>query len=344
MKVAIIEGGLIDPSRDAGSRAVFDLQQSLTRLSFVAKIIYVDEKILDQLIAFRPDAIIVSRYANLLKTRGVRSLLNVPLILWAQDLHSRRTSLHELLKKKTASHSLLETIMERAAISLCDVSVFPTQNDVKNATRKYRLNNILCHPYFYFGTPQQETVLVREPDLVFIGSSGHSPNLEGLKWFLNSCWPKIYSQSNKTKLWVIGDWDSQKFSNQDRVFYTRKIDEAQVFRIMQKSMIGISPLQFGAGLKRKTLQYLHSGLSVVTTDFGVEGLPLSGDDLYWRRANNAEQFVESVLNILANPAEALKMGNAGQKFVLNNYSKEIFDERLLQILAEVGLADPRFAQ
>ena len=344
MNVAIIEQNLIDPSRDAGSRAVFDLQASLTRLSFVSKIFYVDEEIQAQIIAFRPDTIIVSRYQALLKIREIKSIFSVPILLWAQDLHSRRTSLYESLNKKTASYSLLEAIMERAAISLSDIAVFPTAKDVQNASRKYQLNNILHHPYFYFDTPQQETDLVREPNLVFIGSSNHLPNFDGLKWFLEYCWPKIYSENNKTKLWVIGDWDKQKFANQDGVLFTKNIDEDTVSRIMQKSMIGISPLRFGAGLKRKTLQYLHSGLSVVTTDFGVEGLPLTEDGLYWRRANTPEQFVESILNILANPAEAFKMAKAGQKFLMSNYSKEIFDERLLQILTKVDLAVPKTAQ
>ena len=337
MKIAIVEAALIDPSRDAGARAIYDLQSSLFRLGFESEIFYEGEELRKQIHGYRANAIIISRCTLMMRARDFKSLFNLPIILWAQDLESRRQSLHEKLAGKPAQDSLLFALLEKTAISLSDVAVFPTQKDVENASRKYLSSNIVCHPYFSFGAPEQDLTYRREKDLVFIGSSGHLPNVDGLNWFLDSCWNTVIEKSDKSRLWIIGDWNADNFKNYPGVHFTKKISEAKVNRIMQGSMIGISPMRFGAGLKRKTLQYLYSGLLTVATDYGLEGLPSKEDDICWRRANTSEDFVAALLKALEDPQETANIAQAGQRFLLSHYSEEIFDENLREILNTVGL-------
>ena len=337
MKIAIVEAALIDPSRDAGARAIYDLQSSLFRLGLESEIFYEGEELRKQIHGYRANAIIISRCTPMMRVRDFKSLFNLPIILWAQDLESRRQSLHEKLNGKPAQDSLLLALLEKTAISLADVAVFPTQKDVDNASRKYLSNNIVCHPYFSFRAFERDLTHAREKDLVFIGSSDHLPNVDGLNWFLNTCWNTVSERSDKSRLWVIGDWSTNDFKNYPGVHFTKQISETNVHRIMQGSMIGISPLRFGAGLKRKTLQYLYSGLLTVATDYGLEGLPSEEDDICWRRANTPEDFVAAVLKSLEDPQETANIAQAGQQFLLSHYSEEIFDENLREILNMVGL-------
>ena len=337
MKIAIVETALIDPSRDAGARAIYDLQSSLLRLGFESEIFYEGEALRKHIRSYRANGIIVSRCTTMMRARDFKLLFNLPIILWAQDLESRRYSLHEKLDGKPAQDSLLLALLEKTAISLADVAVFPTQQDVDNASRRYSSNNIVCHPYFSFGTHEQDLTKPREKDLVFIGSSGHPPNVDGLNWFLDSCWNTVSERSDVSRLWVIGDWDTKNFKNYPGVHFTKKISEANVNRIMRGSMIGISPLRFGAGLKRKTLQYLYSGLLTVATDYGLEGLSSEKDDICWRRANTSGDFAAAVIKALEEPREAANVALAGQQFLLSHYSEEIFDQNLREILNMVGL-------
>ena len=337
MKIAIVEASLIDPSRDAGARAIYDLQSSLFRLGFESEIFYEGEELRKHIHSYRANGIIISRCTTMMRARDFKSLFNLPIILWAQDLESKRHSLHEQLDGKPAQDSLLVALLEKTAISLADVAVFPTQKDVDSASRKYLSNNIAYHPYFSFNALEQDPTYPREKDLVFIGSPGHLPNVDGLNWFLESCWKTVIEKSDKSRLWVIGDWNTNDFKNYPGVHFTKQISETKVNRIMQGSMIGISPLRFGAGLKRKTLQYLHSGLLTVATDFGLEGLPSEEDDMCWRRANTAGDFVEAVLNALEDPEKTVDIALTGQRFLLSHYSEEIFDENLRDILNAVGL-------
>ena len=337
MKIAIVEAALIDPSRDAGARAIYDLQSSLFRLGFESEIFYEGEELRKHIRGYRANGIIVSRCTTMMRARDFKLLFNLPIILWAQDLESKRYGLHEKLDGKPAQDSLILALLEKTAISIADVAVFPTQKDVDNASRKYSLSNIVCHPYFSFGAHEQDATYPREKDLVFIGSSGHPPNVDGLNWFLDSCWNTVSEKSDKSRLWVIGDWDTKNYKNYPGVHFTKKISEADVNRIMQGSMIGISPLRFGAGLKRKTLQYLYSGLLTVATDYGLEGLSSEEDDICWRRANTSGDFVAAVIKALEDPQETANIALAGQRFLLNQYSEEIFDEHLREILNQVGI-------
>ena len=337
MKIAIVETSLIDPFRDAGARAIFDLQSSLVRLGFETKIFYEGEKLRSQIHKYKANAIIVSRCTTMARARDFKSLFNLTIILWAQDLESSRQSLYEKLNNKPAQGSLLATLREKNAILAADITVFPTQKDVDAASRKYPSNNIVCHPYFFFRAHGSDSTYQRKKDLVFIGSSGHLPNIDGLNWFLESCWKKVVEKSEESNLWVIGDWNTNNFKIYPGVHFTKQISEINVNRIMQGSMIGISPLRFGTGLKRKTLQYLHSGLLTVATDYGLEGLPSEEDDICWRRANTSEDFVAAVLKALEDPRETPNIALAGQQFLLNHYSEEIFDSNLRDILNAVGL-------
>jgi hypothetical protein len=78
-------------------------------------------------------------------------------------------------------------------------------------------------------------------------------------------------------------------------------------------------------------------LLTVATDFGLEGLPSEEDDMCWRRANTAGDFVEAVLSALEDPEKTVDIALDGQRFLLSHYSEEIFDESLREILNTVGL-------
>ena len=75
----------------------------------------------------------------------------------------------------------------------------------------------------------------------------------------------------------------------------------------------------------------------MATDFGLEGLPSEEDDMCWRRAHSARDFVEAVLNALEDPEKTVDIALTGQRFLLSHYSEEIFDENLRDILNAVGL-------
>ena len=338
MRIAIVEEGQINPSRDAGARAISDLQDSLGRLGFKSQMFYENDTLRRQIKRYRPRAIVVSRPQQMARCSDFKELFGQPVIFWAQDFHSRRQSLGEKLSGMSAHSSFVMSLVEKSALFASDISVFPTLEEANAVTRRFSLGNIETHPYFSFANRALINKEERKKNLVFIGGSGHEPNLDGLGWFLNNCWPSVQNLFPETQLIIIGNWQNSNLveGSHQAVKFMGNLPEEGVESILQSSLIGISPLRFGAGIKRKTLQYLNAGLATVATDFGLEGLPRA-QNKSWYRANTEVEFVNAISRILGGGIGPGTVAKTGKEFILKNYSVDKYDDRLKQILVKSGL-------
>ncbi|MCF8524960.1 MAG: glycosyltransferase [Rhodoluna sp.] len=342
MKAAIVQETSIDPERDAGARAIKDLADSFTRIGFETILLVDNPNLEDALTKFSADVIIVSQPSTMIRARNFRTDFNVPVVYWAQDLHAKRMSLGEGVEGASASGSLAMSLKEQLAISSADLAVFPTKEDSDAARRKYSVSNLEQHQYFSIGSSLPIHEPKREDTLVFIGGPAHLPNLDGLRWFLKDCWPLIQDKEKSVKLQIIGSWQDSEIYKQfhDGVAFTGQLAEDEVRDVMRNSLIGISPLRFGAGMKRKTLQYLEYGLALLSTDFGLQGLPRSQDNKSWLRANTKIDFVDATIRLIQKPETTKEMAKSGNEFVKKSFSEEAFDLGLERILTKVNVLRP----
>ena len=339
MKVAIVQETPIDPERDAGSRAIKDLGDSFARIGFEKIFLVENPNLEDALTKFSADVIVVSQLSTMIRARNYRTEFNVPVVYWAQDLHAKRMSLGEGIEGASASSSLAMSLKEQVAISSADLAVFPTKEDSDAARRKYSVSNLEQHQYFSIGSSLPLHEPKREDTLIFIGSPAHLPNLDGLRWFLKDCWPLIQDKEKSVKLQIIGSWQDSEIYRQvhEGVEFTGQLTEDEVSDAMRKGLIGISPLRFGAGLKRKTLQYLEYGLALLSTDFGLQGLPRSQDNKSWLRANTKIDFVDATIRLIQQPDITKEMAKSGNEFVRKSFSEQAFDLGLEQILIKANV-------
>lgn len=335
MRAAILTASIIDPERDAGARSIISLRDSFERLGFETILLVENQNLEDTLFKFRADVIVVSRLSTMIRARSFRTELKTPLLYWAHDLHAKRISLAEELEGAPASASLAISFVEQLAISSADLALFPTIEDLDATRRKYSVSNLEHHQWFSFSSSDEGAESMRENTLVFIGSPGHSPNFDGLRWFLEHCWPLIHKLDDSVKLQVIGAWEDPDIFGEGYVDveFLGQLGEEEVSYVMSKALIGISPLRFGAGLKRKVLQYLNSGLVLVSTDFGLQGLPRSQDNKCWIRANTKIDFVDAIVHLTQQRNLTSEIAKSGNAFVKQFFSEEGFDlglERILQ--------------
>jgi glycosyltransferase involved in cell wall biosynthesis len=337
VRAAILTASIVDPERDAGARSIINLRDSFHRLGFETILLVENQNLEDTLFKFRADVIVVSRLSTMIRARSFRTELKTPLLYWAHDLHAKRISLAEELEGAPASASLAISFVEQLAISSADLAVFPTIEDLDAARRKYSVSNLEHHQWCSFSSSDEIAESIRENTLVFIGSPGHPPNFDGLRWFLENCWPLIHKLEGSVKLQVIGAWEDPDIFGEDYVDveFLGQLGEDEVSYVMSKALIGISPLRFGAGLKRKSLQYLNSGLVLVSTDFGLQGLPRNQDNKSWLRANTKIDFVDAIVQLIQQSGSTKEIAKSGSEFVKRFFSEEGFDLGLVQILEKV---------
>lgn len=137
-------------------------------------------------------------------------------------------------------------------------------------------------PFQYFVAPfAPATGRLRSDDgsrrnLVFIGGPNHTPNRDGVLFFAREIWPEVHGATPGLRFRVIGSWSgaaARELAGISGVELLGPIDDEQIRAVCGSGDIGLAPLRFGAGVKRKVLHYLQLGLDVVSTPVGLQGLP-----------------------------------------------------------------------
>ena len=134
--------------------------------------------------------------------------------------------------------------------------------------------------------------------LIFLGSSNHHPNYEGVMWFLENVWDKILAARPKTKLEIIGQWRHRYMDeikkNYRQVSFTGFVPSIEPHL---EGAIMIVPIQTGSGMRMKILDAVNNGVPFITTSVGVEGLDFRNDeDCYI--ANKPEEFANCTLELM----------------------------------------------
>jgi hypothetical protein len=137
-------------------------------------------------------------------------------------------------------------------------------------------------------------------ELVFLGSGGHGPNLDGLSWFYSDIYPTILAglrQSEKPpKVIVVGSWDeSQKapFLEFGATFLGFVDDVSAALR----GRVSISPIRIGSGIRTKLLSAAIGASPIVTTRLGCQGLGFQ-NNVHCLIGDAPEVFALEVIRLL----------------------------------------------
>jgi glycosyltransferase involved in cell wall biosynthesis len=159
-----------------------------------------------------------------------------------------------------------------------------------------------------------------------------------VEWFVTRILPSLQSKFPNLEVVIVGSWqdDFKKSASLLGVKFTGLIDEEALSKTLVSSTVGIAPLRFGAGVKRKVLDYLNHGLPVVSTPIGIEGMTDSGGPPPGVLVAESEQDWISVLShLLESMAPRQILGSQGVKFIRANYSREIMADTLRKLLGSI---------
>jgi glycosyltransferase involved in cell wall biosynthesis len=175
----------------------------------------------------------------------------------------------------------------------------------------------------------------RGKEALFVGGFKHNPNVDGILWFVAEVWPSVRAESPDATITVVGSHvpasvrDLGRVEGVDVVGYVPRTEP-----YLERAAVSVAPLRFGAGMKGKVVEAMASGLAVVTTSTGAQGLEaVSGRHLIV--ADEPEEFARSVVELLADPGRAEDIGRAGRELVDAICSPEAVGLKLEEMLAEV---------
>ena len=337
MKIIILEAGPITPLQDAGSRAVLDFYSEFMELGYQTFLIDESKDDLNQAISrINPNFFLISRPGLCRRFLNSYGDLDLGLVYMAHDLHYLRLELQMNLLEEQSNVINKKNVMfqiEKYCVQKTTLSLFPTTTEAELANNAFKVNKAKAINYFSFSNSRIKIHIEEHLKLIFIGGESHKPNADGLRWFLINIWGSLQTLQPCIKLTVVGLW-SDAFKNSlkcNGVSFKGVLSESQLAEEMLQSNVGIAPLRFGAGMKRKTLNYLSHGLPTISTSFGVQGLKDSQFDQYGVIVANADD--EWIKGIIALRSKELrrKLGKAGNEFIEKSFSREIQRRELKKI-------------
>lgn len=163
--------------------------------------------------------------------------------------------------------------------------------------------------------------IAREPVVGFIGSYGHPPNVEALRYLLQDVVGRVSKQIPEVTFLIAGRNPPAALQQQagPNVRFMGFVDSLDDF-YGQCSVI-VAPLLSGGGVKIKVAEALGYGKAVVTTSVGAEGMALE-HGIHALVADDPADFALAVQYLLENEVERLRVARAAGELAQQIFSAQ----------------------
>jgi glycosyltransferase involved in cell wall biosynthesis len=164
------------------------------------------------------------------------------------------------------------------------------------------------------------------------------PNVDAALWFVREILPRIRATRPEVQFVIVGQKPVERLlrlNGQNGVVVTGAVEDVRPF--IAGAAVYVAPLRMGGGTRFKLLEAMALARPIVSTTLGAEGFAVaSGRELLL--ADSPADFAAAVLSLLADPARAATLGQAGRAFVQTRYDwsaiipklEAVYEERRTQ--------------
>lgn len=287
-------------------------------------LVYVYSSSMAQYVLDRPGPVRVMQFAELDSDK------------WRQYAENARGPLARWIYRREASRLLQ---FERRVAQTCDRSFVVSEverelfmRQIPGVTPVVLPNGVDVDHFQTAGDAQ------RHPHTaIFTGVMDYAPNVDGVCWFVERCWPALRAQFADARLLIVGSRPSprvQALASQPGVEVTGRVPETPPW--FDRAAVAIAPLRLARGVQNKVLEAMSMALPVVATSQAAQGLGSVGPDTLLV-ADEPGATVAAVAGLFADPARARAMGERAGAWVRANYRWENMHAILDRELARLGL-------
>ncbi len=173
--------------------------------------------------------------------------------------------------------------------------------------------------------------------LLFIGNYGHRPNKDAVHFFINNIYPLIRDSLPGVMFYVVGSYATDEIMayNSEDVVVMGYVPDIEP--LLKGCRVFVAPLRYGAGIKGKIGSALSSGLPVVTTSIGAEGLGIN-DREHALIADEPEDFARAVTELYGDRELWQRLSDRGYDHIQDHYSPERVEQKIMTALGKLGVS------
>ncbi len=181
-----------------------------------------------------------------------------------------------------------------------------------------------------------------DPSVLFVGGFQHRPNVDGARWLVHQVLPHLKRLVPGISTILAGSKPPPAITDlaAKDVIVTGYISDPVLEWFYRSVQVVVAPLRFGGGVKGKIVEALRSGVPVVTTTPGIQGLSGVADCL--EIADTPEAFAEAIARLVNDPALARKRALGGLDCIERDFSYTVAIRNLAADIPELAaLADEK---
>jgi len=160
--------------------------------------------------------------------------------------------------------------------------------------------------------------------ILFVGSQ-NPINVEGIQKFIANVLPRVRAVIPEAELHIVGRCANKIEEEIEGVVLVGEVDRLEPH--YDSASVVVNPVEYGTGLKIKTIEALATACPLVTSPEGASGIEeIAG--IAYLLAKNPTAFSEMVISILQSPIKAKQLSDGALTFV------ESYNEQTLRPLLE----------
>ena len=218
--------------------------------------------------------------------------------------------------KRIVAMSEPDKLMMKKRLKSLDVSIVP--------------NGVDCD-FFTF----RKNIPKDNSTILFVGNFKWLQNREAVLELVNKIWPKISTKVKTAKLWIVGKFPTREILALNSVRIKISADVEDIRDAYYKSDVLLAPIYGPGGTRYKILEAMASGIPVVTTPQGIEGLGvIDGKKAIIRK--NLDDLAQATIEVLKNKNLYATLSENANIVVRNTYNWEVIARSLDKIYEDVA--------
>ncbi|MBN1680492.1 MAG: glycosyltransferase [Anaerolineae bacterium] len=173
-----------------------------------------------------------------------------------------------------------------------------------------------------------------EPTLLFIGNYDYEPNLDAALRLVRDIFPPIKQAVPKARLYLVGGSpppELQAYASDD-IDVTGRVPDVRTY--FEYSVIFISPLRLGAGIKNKILEAMAMQTPVVATPLSCDGIPvMHGHHVLLGESD--DELVDHVLTLLKDSTLRREIAINGRRLIIKQFTWKRVANSYLRLYQQV---------